>query len=832
LVTKEVILRPLDWDDSAGTGWFNTVTSSNKSKAYTAMFYGRSFNQAGWLAVFKNTEKTAVKINKLYSYIGTAKGGSNITAQVMCMPLGKTFKSNTGSISIPKGYTHNVSCAYIPKVEKLGAAADTVVATLNKPVQVESGEFFCIGFISKNIPSGYFNMALRRLSKAVNNIFYTQDSDTSKTVTWYRSGNANDNTNWKKHYAYIWASGTAVEAQIETPAITYPAPTVPPVIPEPIPEPSENSVYLNIGKVATTIAQGSITTFTVSAGIKIDNLPKDGKHSLKQPKIEIKETDSSNAFSVSESGGKVTVKSTGYSNKNLSVTVQVTAKSQNGTGNKQTKIITITATPPTIDTLTVSKSRLRPTETATIDCTYSSNAGGITYSINNDTDVTLDGSKLNANANPTYTEKGTVTVTATTKNGGVTKSIKVPLVHWGSNDLQIALSSTQIFADSLFGDSNDKITVTNTSTNNLKVDYRLTKNTTLSFSDEVDDNIQDNVSVNAVKTLYTYKSSETTTDTLIATLACDKSISKSFTIDIKKASTATLAYPLGLVNSNTLNLPAIAQYNNATKKYDVYFSTYPLQININNTNNLPITVVLKAGTSELKIGNAFKNCLLNGKYWIRPDVVCTTGFTSSSWPATKAITYTLTVSDTTTPKLFEKVFTIKYTVYRELDDLISSKCQGTSMTAEKAETTLGIARTILNQYKPTTITKISKDNYINNCSADLVSVLTGLSDLINTITNKSASFVTLQNNHRTKIAQGQYIMADDSVEKLADGRVNTFKTSDRYGKETASPFREIVKAIKNFTGQVTHRAISYNGIEVTSVTKADGTKVTIDKLYL
>ena len=75
-------------------------------------------------------------------------------------------------------------------------------------------------------------------------------------------------------------------------------------------------------------------------------------------------------------------------------------------------------------------------------------------------------------------------------------------------------------------------------------------------------------------------------------------------------------------------------------------------------------------------------------------------------------------------------------------------------------------------------------------------------------------------------------MADDSVDVLANGLANPIKNNYLdLSKPTASPFREIVKAVYNLTGPVEHYKIVHkSGNKIYNITKINGTS--IDSLYL
>ena len=809
--------RPIDWSDSAGTGWFTTAYSGNMSKAGTAMFYGRPFTSAGWLAVFKNTEKTTVKITTVKGYIGSRQ--SNVKAKVMCKPLGKNYKKDLASIKVESKYTTNISGS-LPKGNKI---SDITSVTLKNPIEVKAGEYFCIGFLGTSIPSGsYFNMALRRLTSNVKNIFYTQDSNTDKTVTWYRSGNANDNTNWKKHYAYIWAEGQVEEAKVETP----------PVVTNPSPKPSETRISLSVNTNSISMPQGDTKTITVTVGFTTKDDPN---KTLKVPTWNFTYTNS-DKFTVTRNGNTLDIKSTKYANTALTTEIIVTATSRNVSGRTKTVKITVKASAPTIDTLTVSKDTLRPTETSQISCTYSDNAGGVSYSIGNTEYAKLLGSIITAESRTDAdidTKK--VVLTATTKNGGVKRSIELNFKHWSPDVLQMALSSTTMFTDTLFADSSDRISIINESLHGLKVNYSLKANTVLSFSNTADLNKQDSVESKATTLLYSYgNEKQNVTDTLTACLSCDTTVTKSFNITLKAPPSAELNYPLGITTEGTptINLPAIARKNGS--KWDVYYSTYPIQITINNDNRSPIKVTISSNTGPtMKLGSAFDDTILSGTHWIRPECIPETYI--NSLPKTKTITYTLVASyqelsgNYTT--LFDKQYTINYKIYDELSDLISKNDQGQKMSAEKAEMTLALARDILSQYIMVDIPQIEKDNYILNSKSSLSTALLGLSNLINTINCNSASLVTML-QHRTAIADGNYIMADDSVSILADGQDNPVK--DYYldlEKPTASPFRELVKAVYNLTGPIEHYQVAYKSNNETYTIFSIDNK-TIGTLYL
>ena len=817
--------RPIAWDESTGTDWFTTAYSGNMSKAGTAMFYGRSFASAGWLAVFKNTEKNTVKITTVKGYIGSRQ--DNVQAKVMCKPLGQTYTKDLASIKVESKYTTNIS-GNIPKRDKISTITSVV---LKNPIEVKAGDYFCIGFLGTSIPSGhYFNMASRCLTKTVKNIFYTQDSNTDKTVTWYRSGNANDNTNWKKQYAYIWAEGQVEEAEAETSA----------VVTNPSPEPSETKITLSVSTNSIKIPQGSKGTVDISVGFVVKD---DKNNKLKAPTWDFTYTNS-DKFTVTCNGNTLDIKSTKYDNKALTTEITVTAISRNVSGRTKTVKITVNASAPTIDTLTVSKYILRPTETSQISCTYSANAGGVSYSIGDTEYAKLSGSIITAESRTDAdTDTKKVVLTATTKNGGVKRSIELNCEHWSLDVLQMALSSTTMFTDTLFADSSDRISIINESLYGLKVNYSLKANTVLSFSNTIDLNKQDSVESKATTLLYSYgNEKQNVTDTLTACLSCDTTVTKSFTITLKAPPTAELNYPVGLASEGTssISLPAIARKNVDNSSWNVYYSTYPIQITINNDNRRPIKVTISSNTGPtMKLGSAFDGTILSGTHWIRPECIPETY--TNSLPKTKTITYTLAASyqelSGNYTKLFDKQYTITYKIYDELSDLISKNDQGCKMSAEKAETTLALARDILSQYIIVDIPQIKKDNYILNSKSSLSTALLGLSNLINTINCNSASLVTMP-QHRTAIADGNYIMADDSVSILADGQDNPVK--DYYldlEKPTASPFRELVKAVYNLTGPIEHYKIVYKENNKTyTISKVEDTSTgilyLIDTLYL
>lgn len=818
--------RPIDWSDSAGTGWFTTAYSGNMNKAGTAMFYGRSFTSAGWLAVFRNTENTTVKITTVKGYIGSRQ--SNVEAKVMCKPLGNSYEKDLASISVESKYTTNISGS-LPKGDKIDINKPVTVVLGDKSIEVKAGEYFCIGFLGTSIPSGsYFNMALRRLTSNVKNIFYTQDSNTDRTVTWYRSGNANDNTNWKKHYAYIWAEGQVEDAKVETPPVVEEPP--------PPPTPSETGISLSVSTNSMSMPQGDTKTITVTVGFTTEHDP-DKK--LKAPTWDFTYTNS-DKFTVTRNGDTLDIKSTKYADIALTTEIIVTATSRNVPGRTKTAKIEVNASAPTIDTLTVSKDTLRPTETSQISCTYSDNAGGVSYSIDDTEYAKLSGSIITAESrtdDDTDTKK--VVLTATTKNGGVKRSIELNFAHWDRNVLQIALSSTAMFTDTLFADSSDRISIINESLYGLKVNYSLKANTVLSFSNTTDLNKQDSVESKATTLLYSYGNEEKNIeDALTVCLSCDTTVKKSFNITLLAPPSAKLNYPLGIAtddittkNIDTIELPAIARKNGSV--WDVYYSTYPIQINITNDNASAIKVTITPDSGPtMKIGSAFDRTILSGAYWIRPECDVTQ---YSTLPKSNVITYTLTVSyqelSGSYTNIFEKEYKINYTIYDELSDVISKEDQGKQMTAVKAETTLGLARTILSQYITVDIPTIKRHDYILNSKSSLSTALNCLSNLINNINQNSASLIIMP-QHRTVIADGNYIMADDSMPKLTNGLDNPIK--DYYlnlNNPTASPFREIVKAVYNLTGPIEHYKIVYKENNKTyAISKVDD--ISIGPLYL
>ncbi len=813
--------RPIDWSDSAGTGWFTTAYSGNMSKAGTAMFYGRSFTSAGWLAVFKNTEKTTIKITTVKGYIGSRQ--SDVEAKVMCKPLGNSYEKDLASIKVESKYTTNISGS-LPKSDKIDINKPVTVVLGDKSIEVKADEYFCIGFLGTSIPSGsYFNMALRRLTSNVKNIFYTQDSNTDKTVTWYRSGNANDNTNWKKHYAYIWAEGQVEDAKVETPPVENPA--------SPSPTPSETGISLSVSTKSISIPQGDTKTITVTVGFDTKDDPN---KTLEAPTWDFTYTNS-DKFTITRNGNTLDIKSIKYDNKALTTEIIVTATSRNVSGRTETAKIEVNASAPTIDTLTVSKDTLRPTETSQISCTYSANAGGVSYSIGDTEYAKLLGSIITAESRTDAdTDTKRVVLTATTKNGGVKRSIELNFEHWDLDVLQIALSSTTMFTDTLFADSSDKISIINESLYGLKVNYSLKANTVLSFSNTTDLNKQDSVESKATTLLYSYgNEKQNVIDTLIACLSCDTMVTKSFNITLKAPPSAELNYPLGITTEGipTINLPAIARKNGS--KWDIYYSTYPIQINIKNDNASAIKVTITPDKGPtMKIGSAFDKTILSGAYWIRPECDITQ---YSTLPNSNVITYTLTVSHQelsgSYTNIFEKKYKINYTIYDELSDVISKNDQGTEMTAIKAERTLNLARSILSQYITVNIPSIAQGNYILNSKSSLSTALNGLSNLIDNINQNSASLIIMP-QHRTAIADGNYIMADDSMPKLANGLDNLIK--DNYldlNKPTASPFREIVKAVYNLTGPIEpYKIVHKTNNKTYTISKVDD--ISIGTLYL
>ena len=836
--------RPIDWSDTAGTGWFNTASSTNKKSAGTAMFYGASFEAAGWLAVFKNTESTTVKITKVKGLIGTRQS-DNVKAKVVCKVLGTSFNKDTATISTGKSNVTNISNS-IPKKDTLSVSRDTTTITLSKALEVKSGEYFCIGFLGTDIPSGkYFNMALRRLTSNVKNVFYAQDANTSKTITWYRSGNANDGTNWKKHYAYIWAEGTVAEVKATNPPITKPP--VPPPSPSPPPPPQETGISLTLTPQSLTIPQGSETVITVNTSFTKKDDPNNTLNNA--PTWTVKTASNSN-FAITKSGNTITVKSKTYVNHDLSIVIEVVAASGNGTNLTDTKSVTIQATAPTIDSLTVTKSILRPTETSNISCTYSTNAGGVTYTLNGSY-VSLSGRTITALPRTDGTTGLKATLIATTKNGGVTKSIDIALNHWAPEDLQVYLSSNTIYADSFTGADGSTIKVINGSTNGLNVKYELIENTILSFSNTTQvDKLTGDISVSTEKILYTKGTiSSNTTDTLKAYLSCDTIIAKTYDISLFAAATADIKYPLGLQSVNTINFPVIAR-KNVSGKYEVYFSTYPIVFTINNDNNYNIKVELLEGSKSLKIGSLFVDNILKGTYSLRPEVAPRT-YSESAFKNLNgrlSLQYTLKVSQCRAgvwQNVFTKAFSINYTIYKDYSeyeastttaanfDLISLKDQGQQMTAVKAGITLNIARDILSEYGLGCPNSIVKYGLVNNSyTTDLPCALKGLYTLIDRINNNSHSLVVLPLHRTALVPKGNYIMADDSVPTLANGAVNPLK--DYYknlNNPTASPFREIVKAVYNLTGPVEHYSINHksNGTSY-NISKING--VPIGKLYL
>lgn len=831
------IFRPIDWDPNLGIGQFNTAHPDNMKQSGTAMFYGHSFEAAGWLAVFRNTEKTTVKIDKVYSIVGTRATKENLNPElsikIMCKPLGTKYTEDSSSIEIDPAYTTSVSNPIHVK-DKL-STEEFVCVQLQNPIEVKSMEYFCVGFLGTDIPvNHYFNMASRKLNYVVNNIFYTQDSNTDKLVTWYRSGNANDNTGWKKFYAYIWAEGQLEESAQLNPSITNESPE--------LGSAREQLITLALTAQNTVIPQGSETKITVDAIITPNMYPTT---SLKSPKL-ILATESNDKFKISLDDNIVTVKSAGYSKTDLTTTVTIIAESSNNPDYRVSKSIQITATAPTIDSLTVSKSVLRPTETAKISCKASANAGTISYILSGNY-AELKGNTITASNRTDNFSNNSITLTASTdaKHGSISKSISIPLKHWDASDLQVALSSNALFDKCIYGSERDKLTVVNVSNNDLKVNLALSS--LLSFSSTKSVTSESGLETSAGKTIYINpkKTFSKGTQKLTVSLACDTTVSKEYTITLStlaptKTSEAQIMYPSGLKTGTSINLPAVATKSGS--KYKAHLSAYPIMLYIPNATNendmYSVRVLLKAKyngtTSTLKLGNAFDRTILKGFCWLRPKVSqieC-----SSKNPS---VEYTLTIEQVTGIDKFKtlltKTFTINYTLYTDTTDLISAGDQNATFrdTFTKADNTLKLARDILAQYKPASISTLSSDKYINNYKQDLVSALKGLQELIKGINDYAYSLILMEDSHRTQLAIGQYIMADDSVDKLSEGDiVNSFKNSTDYTTKTASPFKEIVKAVQNLTGSVEHYNITYEDKNIINVKNSSGTNLNSEKINL
>lgn len=93
------------------------------------------------------------------------------------------------------------------------------------------------------------------------------------------------------------------------------------------------------------------------------------------------------------------------------------------------------------------------------------------------------------------------------------------------------------------------------------------------------------------------------------------------------------------------------------------------------------------------------------------------------------------------------------------------------------------------------IISLNENSYISNSTdkSTIENIISMINNLVENINYSSSSrYIKLARN---KIANNEYIMWDDSVDILADGRINKFKNSASYSNYTASPWKELYNLI-------------------------------------
>ena len=790
-----VTLYPIEWLTST-KHCARTVNPDNKLSANTAMFYGQEYNQAGWLSIFKNTRKQKIVIKTIWALIGSALD-SEVSACVVCKPLGKTYNEKLAYITTEPKYTTVINKTNSVLADSLNEAISDAktpennyilttdiiknwtAITLDKPVEVKPNEYFCAGIVSYNIPiDQYINIAKDNTEQTIRKVFYTQaPKDTDGSFTWYRSGNQDDNTSWKKYQVYIVARGDCKTFEFDDSI-------------DPTPERPKTTLYLDIPIKDISVNQGD----SIEIPININIIP-DSYTDTCNWDCPVETPD----FSFKKINDNI-LKITSKTYKNTNITTIVTIKASNAiTGNSVTTDINLKALPPKILSIQTSKLVLRPTEQLRLSCDTDGNPGNITYTVDKTNIAHIQNDILTLNK-LLDSQTPLLTVTAKTSNGNIFKTIEIPTAHWSDDDIQHSFNTSVLYLSDSFGTNRTEIECINRSSNKLETSLSLTSGEHVKL---------DKASLVCGASANIIKKSDTSKDfTLKATLTVDPSVSKNYSLSTRQIPTDvdnTILYPKSLRgNNNFITLPAIAHYNNFDKKYYVYFSTYPIYIKL-NAEDKPVTVTLTDSTNlNLIIGQAFNNNIVDGYHIIRP--VPQVAKYSSKPEEHIEKQYKLTINDANGK--VTKDFTIQYIVY---DDsmLISAKDKDKTFnsTFSKVKNILGIAQTILYEYdyvqnnsigySNTGDLKLNNSIYVTATKELAETQLRALRCFIDDINTKSVSFINIPNSHRTQIATGKYIMADDKE----------FSSETWYKTQTASPFNELCIAIKNLTGPVTHRPI-------------------------
>lgn len=155
-------------------------------------------------------------------------------------------------------------------------------------------------------------------------------------------------------------------------------------------------------------------------------------------------------------------------------------------------------------------------------------------------------------------------------------------------------------------------------------------------------------------------------------------------------------------------------------------------------------------------------------------------------------------------KAFSKSFKILVSdisaFFKQNSDIQGSKLELNSIPVSSINNLQPIVNSLSSIYLlgykvPKNIISLNENSYVSNSNdkSTIENIISMINNLVENINyNSSLRYIKLARN---KIANNEYIMWDDSVDTLADGRINKFKNSASYTNYTASPWKELYNLI-------------------------------------
>lgn len=753
---------PIGWENNTASNRSILAQPINLALSNTALFYGSFFNSAGWLTVFKNTTKYVQEIDSLTVSIGTAQ-----TKVLYKTVFGLYRKSIANPETTKVIQTSPKDISKHTHICTPGNSSKTTYVTLplDNKVIVKPNQYFYAGIITFSIPSNsYFNFGVIK-SKTRYSAFYTQNANINKNITWYRSGNANDNTWLQKYQLDIRANCSPVETQ------TFIGDAVQYI------KTYEDKAQCKLSKSFTEIEQGTnnvYLNYTALAGKATLMNGLQTSLSESSPELSVKVLSDGQPTNRVQAELRANERriylTSNYANTDYEVDLQLTATYGTAT---TTDSITITFTKPEIISFTAETTTLRLDESTKFSIETTPNVGKITYKLSAVT------TNLKNNIED-YVSLSEGTKTLTIKSIDLTQSIDFKLTATASNG--------QDFKDIPF-------VIANTPSDKFPV-------------------------------------------------LPDKSVAPTLPKESKILLPKLDEFSV---------LPIIRDSNN--NNIDLF--TYPIILYIDNPENDYLTLELteanyRIGTgksttalSDLRLGPSYKNQKLSGIEYVRIQQLKPISISSDSVSGLIHVYIILTLKDNSGSTL--ETFELNF-YHKILDFNIISQGNLFSDTYDKAYSIIELARNVCTAYDITQNDPsgsqlgepLSSDSHHGELGSpkfvgnedtqnELVQSLQFIKSLAKIVNNYSRSLLIIPyQDIRTFIAKGHYIMADDQAATLADGRTNTFKKLDLAKTHTASPYKELLKAIKILIGPVEYKPIYYKSINAID---GDDTTPDYEKLY-